>query len=53
VREDWIPKPVEVISQYISFFDDMALTGGILANAFIINNIPYYWKKGRTEQWSH
>lgn len=53
VREDWIPKPVEVISQHISFFDDMALTGGILANAFIINNIPYYWKKGRTEQWSH
>jgi len=53
VREDWIPKPVEVISQYISFFDDMALTGGVLANAFIINNIPYYWKKGRTEQWSH
>ena len=53
VREDWIPKPVEVISQYISFFDDMALTGRILANAFIINNIPYYWKKGRTEQWSY
>jgi len=53
VREDWIPKPVEVISQHISFFDDMALTGGVLANAFIINNIPYYWKKGRIEQWSH
>jgi uncharacterized protein YqjF (DUF2071 family) len=53
VREDWIPKPIEVISQHISFFDDKALTGGGLANAFIINNIPYYWKKGRTEQWNH
>jgi hypothetical protein len=53
IREDWIPKPVEVISQHISFFDDMELTGGVLANAFIINNIRYYWKKGRTEQWNH
>ncbi|QEC78212.1 DUF2071 domain-containing protein [Mucilaginibacter ginsenosidivorax] len=53
VREDWIPKPVEVISRHISFFDDMELAGGVLANAFIINNIPYHWKKGRTEQWNH
>jgi hypothetical protein len=22
-----------------------------LANAFIIENIPYCWKKGKTEQW--
>jgi hypothetical protein len=22
-----------------------------LANAFIIRNIPYYWKKGKIEQW--
>jgi hypothetical protein len=53
VRKDWVPKPVEVVSQHISFFNDMELTGGGLANAFIINNVPYYWKKGRTEQWSH
>lgn len=52
VREDWIPKPIEVVSQHISFFNTKELTGGILANAFIINNIPYYWKKGKTEQWS-
>jgi uncharacterized protein YqjF (DUF2071 family) len=53
VRESWIPKPMEVTRPHISFFDDMKLTGGVLANAFIINNIPYYWKKGRTEQWNH
>jgi len=22
-----------------------------LANAFIIESIPYYWKKGKIEQW--
>jgi hypothetical protein len=52
VRESWIPKPIEVISQQVSFFDEMNLPGAILANAFIINNIPYYWKKGTTEQWN-
>ncbi len=52
VRENWVPKPIEVVSQRISFFNDMGLAGGKLANAFIINNIPYYWKKGKVEQWS-
>jgi uncharacterized protein YqjF (DUF2071 family) len=52
VRESWIPKPIEVISQQVSFFEEMNLHGAILANAFIISNIRYYWKKGRTEQWN-
>ena len=25
----------------------------VLANAFIIENIPYYWKKGKIEKWKN
>ena len=51
VRENWIPKPVQVLYYHFSFLDNMQLQDIRLANAFIINNIPYYWKKGRLEQW--
>ena len=50
VRENWKPKPVEVIDNKIGFLDELNLSGAVLANAFIIENIPYYWKKGRIEQ---
>ncbi|PTS94538.1 hypothetical protein DBR11_23055 [Pedobacter sp. HMWF019] len=52
VRENWIPKPVKVIDYDFEFLRVLNLRNPILANAFIIENIPYYWKKGKTEQWS-
>jgi uncharacterized protein YqjF (DUF2071 family) len=51
VRENWKPTPVKVIDYNFSFIDNMKLTEAKLANAFIIKNIPYHWKKGKTEQW--
>ena len=33
------------------FFNTINLQNVVLANAFIIENIPYHWKKGRIEQW--
>ena len=51
VRENWIPKPLNVIDYDFSFLNDMQLQDTRLANAFIIENIPYYWKKGKLEQW--
>jgi uncharacterized protein YqjF (DUF2071 family) len=51
-RENWIPKPVQVLQYKFSFLDDMKLQDIKLANAFIINNIPYYWKRGKIEQWT-
>lgn len=51
VRENWKPIPVKVISYNFSFIDNMKFTNTRLANAFIIKNIPYYWKKGKIEQW--
>lgn len=52
VRQNWKPKPVQVLDYRISFLNDLDLKNPVLANAFIVENIPYYWKKGRTEQWS-
>ena len=52
VRENWKPTPVRVIEQDISFLGELKLENPRLANAFIIHNIPYYWEKGKIEQWS-
>lgn len=51
VRQNWKPQPVEVLDCHFSFIDHLNLDGVKLANAFIIQNIPYYWKKGKTELW--
>ncbi len=52
VRENWLPMPVSVLDYSFSFLDKLKLHDIILANAFIIQNIPYYWKKGKIEQWT-
>jgi uncharacterized protein YqjF (DUF2071 family) len=51
VRENWTPRPVQVLKNEIKFIREKNLKGLVLANAFIIENVPYYWKKGRTELW--
>ncbi len=51
VRQNWVPKPVKVLNYHISFLETLRLEGIVLANAFIINDIPYYWKKGKSEIW--
>jgi hypothetical protein len=51
VRENWKPMPVKVIDHSFPFIENLKLNDVALANAFIIRNIPYYWKKGKIEQW--
>lgn len=51
VRENWDPKAVRILDYHISFLDRMGLDEIRLANAFIINNIPYRWEKGKKEKW--
>lgn len=51
VRENWTPNPVKVINYDFEFLNTMKFENSCLANAFIIKNIPYYWKKGKIEQW--
>ena len=51
VRESWIPMPVKVEHASFSFIDSLGFKNITLANAFIIKDIPYYWKKGTVEKW--
>lgn len=51
VRQNWTPKPIKVIDHNFSFFDSLNIENAVLANAFIINNVPYSWKKGKLEIW--
>lgn len=51
VRENWVPKPIKIIDYQFSFLNSQTFEKSLLANAFIINNIPYYWKKGQIEIW--
>ncbi len=51
VREHWTPQPVAVIEHKVGFIQSLNLKHAILANAFVISNIPYYWKKGRIDLW--
>ncbi|MEZ4910413.1 MAG: DUF2071 domain-containing protein [Saprospiraceae bacterium] len=51
VRQNWTPNPVKVIEYHFDFLNTLKLENPVLANAFIIKNIPYYWKKGKIERW--
>lgn len=51
VRENWTPKPVEVLHQKVGFVENKNFKEIALANAFVLENIPYYWKKGRIDLW--
>ncbi len=53
VRKNWKPQPVQIINYQFEFLDKLNLKERILANAFVINNLPYYWKKGKLEQWKN
>lgn len=49
VRTNWKPRPIEIEDYQIDFFKKMNLENGRLSSAFIVENIPYYWKKGKIE----
>ena len=51
VRQNWKPQPLHVLKAEVGFIQDTNFKNINLANAFIVSNIPYYWKKGKVEQW--
>lgn len=51
VRQHWKPYPIKVVDYSFNFLERLQLKDVVLANAFEITNIPYYWKKGKKEQW--
>lgn len=52
VRSNWTPKPVQVLEYRIPFLETPGIETPVLANAFEITEIPYYWKKGKKDTWS-
>ncbi|MEX2380937.1 MAG: DUF2071 domain-containing protein [Opitutales bacterium] len=51
IRRDWKPRPVLVNHLRIPFVDSLALDGLVLANAFLVEEIPYQWNRGTVEEW--
>jgi uncharacterized protein YqjF (DUF2071 family) len=51
VRTNWKPKPVNVITCNAGFINQFGFNEIYLANAFLIRNVPYYWKKGKMDIW--
>jgi len=52
VRQNWKPAPVRVLDHKFAFLEGLGLRDAVLSNAFVIRNVPYLWKKGRTEIWN-
>lgn len=51
VRQNWKPKPIKVDNYHFDFLEKLQLKNHALANSFIIENVPYHWKKGKIESW--
>jgi hypothetical protein len=51
VRSNWKPNPIKVNHFKSEFLDSLGFKKIILANAFVVNQIPYLWKKGKTDPW--
>lgn len=52
VRQNWTPTPIAIVKYNFDFLKSLQLHNPILANAFVIKNIPYYWKKGKIDKWT-
>lgn len=48
VRQQWTPRPLEVQVHLASFLATPLFAGEqpVLANAFLVDNVPYWWKRG-------
>ena len=51
VRQNWKPKLVNVLDYKCDFLSRLKLQDALLASAFEVKDVPYYWKKGKIEKW--
>lgn len=51
VRSNWTPRPVGIVTADIPFLQSDRFRNHRLANAFVVEDIPYSWKKGVIEKW--
>lgn len=50
-RQFWEPRPVRVLQHKAAFLNKPPFYPAQLASAFIVEGIPYHWKKARVELW--
>jgi hypothetical protein len=48
-RANWTPRPVQVQHWHFAFLDALGFSELRLANAFIMEQVPYAWKRGTLE----
>jgi len=53
VRQNWKPKPIEILDYNFSIINNFNFKNCVLANSFVLENVPYYWKKGKIEKWKN
>ena len=51
IRQNWTPKPIAVENYRFGFLNNLKFKKVILASAFEITDVPYYWKRGKIEKW--
>lgn len=51
VRQNWKPLPLKIQKADVGFIKDKGFKEIHPANAFVVSDIPYYWKKGKVERW--
>lgn len=51
VRKNWKPSPVAIDKYSFDVLEKLDLKGAVLANAFEVCDVPYFWRKGRIEKW--
>lgn len=51
VRQYWKPSPLSIKDYHFDFLQQDNFKGAVLASAFVVRDIPYYWKKGKIELW--
>lgn len=51
VRDNWKPQPLQVSNCKVKFMENHVFRNAVLANAFILKDIPYEWEKGVVELW--
>lgn len=51
VRTNWAPRPVRVTQHRVPFVTSLAESDPVLASAFMVDKVPYWWKRGVVERW--
>lgn len=51
VRQNWMPAPLRLLDARSAFVDGLGIQGTVPASAFVVENVPYRWKRGVVERW--